>query len=36
VLAGTEYRDPPQVLVVMNRHDWLSAFNNELGWIIFL
>jgi NADH-quinone oxidoreductase subunit D len=22
------------VLVLMNRHDWLSAFNNELGWTI--
>ncbi len=30
----SEYRDPRQVLVLMNRHDWLSAFNNELGWII--
>jgi NADH-quinone oxidoreductase subunit D len=29
-----EFRDPRQVLVLMNRHDWLSAFNNELGWII--
>ena len=29
-----EYRDARQVLVLMNRHDWLSAFNNELGWII--
>jgi NADH-quinone oxidoreductase subunit D len=29
-----EYRDPRQVLVLMNRHDWLSALNNELGWII--
>ena len=29
-----EYRDPRQVLVLMNRHDWLSAFNNELGWVI--
>src|SRR4029453_8604995 len=29
-----EYRDTRQVLVLMNRHDWLSAFNNELGWII--
>jgi NADH-quinone oxidoreductase subunit D len=29
----SEYRDPRQVLVLMNRHDWLSAFNNELGWI---
>jgi NADH-quinone oxidoreductase subunit D len=27
-----EYRDARQVLVLMNRHDWLSAFNNELGW----
>src|SRR6266699_5215824 len=27
-----EVRDPRQVLVLMNRHDWLSAFNNELGW----
>jgi NADH-quinone oxidoreductase subunit D len=25
-----EYRDSRQVLVLMNRHDWLSAFNNEL------
>ncbi|HEX2090634.1 MAG TPA: NADH-quinone oxidoreductase subunit D, partial [Actinomycetota bacterium] len=30
----SEYRDPRQVLVLMNRHDWLSAFNNELGWIM--
>jgi NADH-quinone oxidoreductase subunit D len=30
----SEFRDPRQVLVLMNRHDWLSAFNNELGWII--
>ena len=30
----SEYRDPRQVLVLMNRHDWLSAFNNELGWIL--
>jgi NADH-quinone oxidoreductase subunit D len=30
----SEVRDPRQVLVLMNRHDWLSAFNNELGWII--
>src|SRR5947208_2073054 len=30
----SEYRDPRQVLVLMNRHDWLSAFNNELGWCI--
>jgi NADH-quinone oxidoreductase subunit D len=29
-----EYRDPRQILVLMNRHDWLSAFNNELGWVI--
>jgi NADH-quinone oxidoreductase subunit D len=29
-----EYRDMRQVLVLMNRHDWLSAFNNELGWVI--
>jgi NADH-quinone oxidoreductase subunit D len=29
-----EYRDSRQVLVLMNRHDWLSAFNNELGWTI--
>jgi NADH-quinone oxidoreductase subunit D len=29
-----EVRDPRQVLVLMNRHDWLSAFNNELGWTI--
>ena len=29
-----EHRDARQVLVLMNRHDWLSAFNNELGWII--
>src|SRR6058998_1905729 len=30
----SEYRDQRQVLVLMNRHDWLSAFNNELGWVI--
>ncbi len=29
-----EYRDARQVLVLMNRHDWLSAFNSELGWCI--
>jgi NADH-quinone oxidoreductase subunit D len=29
-----EERDPKQVLVLMNRHDWLSASNNELGWAI--
>src|ERR687895_1437053 len=29
-----EFRDIRQTLVLMNRHDWLSAFNNELGWVI--
>jgi NADH-quinone oxidoreductase subunit D len=29
-----EVRDARQVLVLMNRHDWISAFNNELGWTI--
>jgi NADH-quinone oxidoreductase subunit D len=29
-----EFRDARQVLVLMNRHDWISAFNNELGWVI--
>jgi len=29
-----EVRDVRQTLVLMNRHDWLSAFNNELGWVI--
>jgi NADH-quinone oxidoreductase subunit D len=29
-----EVRDARQVLVLMNRHDWLSAFNNELGWVL--
>jgi NADH-quinone oxidoreductase subunit D len=29
-----EVRDARQVLVLMNRHDWISAFNNELGWVI--
>ncbi|HXF37912.1 MAG TPA: NADH-quinone oxidoreductase subunit D [Actinomycetota bacterium] len=29
-----EHRDARQVLVLMNRHDWISAFNNELGWVI--
>jgi NADH-quinone oxidoreductase subunit D len=29
-----EHRDARQVLVLMNRHDWISAFNNELGWTI--
>src|SRR5919199_3704970 len=24
-------RDSPQILVLANRHDWLSAFSNELG-----
>ena len=30
----SEYRDARQVMVLMNRHDWISAFNNELGWIL--
>jgi NADH-quinone oxidoreductase subunit D len=30
----SEFRDARQVLVLMNRHDWISAFNNELGFII--
>jgi NADH-quinone oxidoreductase subunit D len=30
----SEFRDVRQVLVLMNRHDWISAFNNELGWTI--
>jgi NADH-quinone oxidoreductase subunit D len=30
----SEHRDHRQVLVLMNRHDWLSAFNNELGWCL--
>jgi NADH-quinone oxidoreductase subunit D len=30
----SEFRDTRQVLVLMNRHDWISAFNNELGWTI--
>jgi NADH-quinone oxidoreductase subunit D len=30
----SEHRDARQVLVLMNRHDWLSAFNNEIGWCI--
>src|SRR3954462_6419783 len=30
----SEYRDARRVLVLMNRHDWISAFNNELGWTI--
>jgi NADH-quinone oxidoreductase subunit D len=29
-----EYRDARQTMVLMNRHDWLSAFNNELGFIL--
>ncbi|MDP9342684.1 MAG: NADH-quinone oxidoreductase subunit D [Actinomycetota bacterium] len=29
-----EVRDARQTLVLMNRHDWLSAFNNELGWVM--
>ena len=29
-----EFRDARQTMVLMNRHDWLSAFNNELGWTI--
>jgi NADH-quinone oxidoreductase subunit D len=28
-----EYRDARQTLVLMNRHDWLSAFNNEMAFI---
>jgi NADH-quinone oxidoreductase subunit D len=28
-----EFRDARQTLVLMNRHDWLSAFNNEMGFI---
>ncbi len=29
-----EHRDARQAMVLMNRHDWLSAFNNELGFIL--
>ena len=29
-----EHRDARQTLVLMNRHDWLSAFNNELGFML--
>jgi NADH-quinone oxidoreductase subunit D len=29
-----EYRDARQTMVLMNRHDWISAFNNELGFVI--
>ena len=28
----SEFRDARQTMVLMNRHDWISAFNNELGW----
>ena len=28
-----EFRDARQTLVLMNRHDWISAFNNELGFV---
>ena len=31
-----EVRDYRQVLVLANRHDWLSAFSNELGVVIAL
>ncbi len=30
----SEHRDATQTMVLMNRHDWLSAFNNELGFVI--
>ena len=29
-----EYRDARQTMVLMNRHDWISAFNNELGFVM--
>jgi NADH-quinone oxidoreductase subunit D len=29
-----EFRDARQTLVLMNRHDWISAFNNELGFVL--
>jgi NADH-quinone oxidoreductase subunit D len=29
-----EFRDTRQTLVLMNRHDWISAFNNELGFVM--
>ena len=29
-----EARDYRQIIMLANRHDWLSAFNNELGWTI--
>ncbi|HSJ51889.1 MAG TPA: NADH-quinone oxidoreductase subunit D [Actinomycetota bacterium] len=29
-----EHRDARQTMVLMNRHDWLSAFNNELGFML--
>jgi len=30
----SEFRDTRQTLVLMNRHDWISAFNNELGFVM--
>jgi NADH-quinone oxidoreductase subunit D len=30
----SEFRDARQTMVLMNRHDWISAFNNELGFVI--
>src|SRR3954464_2696325 len=29
-----EVRDYRQILVLANRHDWLSAFSNELGVVL--
>ena len=29
-----EFRDARQTMVLMNRHDWISAFNNELGFVM--
>ena len=29
-----EARDYRQILVLANRHDWLSAFSNELGVVL--
>src|SRR6476619_6875118 len=29
-----EARDYRQIIVLANRHDWLSAFNNELGVVL--
>src|SRR5437899_7892986 len=29
----SEYRDPRRVLALMNRHEWLSAHNSEVGWV---